>query len=305
MRWPTPLEQSGRTSPDSTGRRRTRAWRILTLASKRPDRMTDSLDPSARTRLEKVAVDNGFDLEQPRDGAWLALRIGEALGLQWADIDLKAGTLAVKRALERSGGDAAARRALAEARRTFHKRYRAAAPRSVERQQLREEWRELQTQRKAAATVLHTTVLKTERSARTLSLPPVVVTALKSHHARQREEGPAAGCSWPESPFVFCALIGTPVDPRHATRDFHAMRREGPARLDPFPRSAAHGRHVTARAGGRSPHDHADPRALPDQPDDEHLHARPPPAPGGRGQKDERHSRRRIRNEIPIRDSDV
>jgi site-specific recombinase XerC len=35
-----------------------------------------------------------------------------------------------------------------------------------------------------------------------------------------------AGCAWAESPFVFCTPIGTPVDPRNATRDFDAMRRE-------------------------------------------------------------------------------
>ena len=39
----------------------------------------------------------------------LGLRMGEALGLQWADIDLEAGTLPVRQALERSGGDSAAR----------------------------------------------------------------------------------------------------------------------------------------------------------------------------------------------------
>ena len=36
------------------------------------------------------------------------LRLGEALGLQWADVDLDAGTLQVRRAVQRFGGDAAA-----------------------------------------------------------------------------------------------------------------------------------------------------------------------------------------------------
>ena len=61
---------------------------------------------------------------------------------------------------------------------------------------------------RAVATVLHTAELKTERSARTLSLPPVVMAALKSHHVRQRAEWLAAGCAWPESVFVFCTPIG-------------------------------------------------------------------------------------------------
>lgn len=157
-------------------------------------------------------------------GMALGLRLGEALGLQWADVDLKAGTLAVKRALERSGGDAAVRRQLGVTRRALRRRITAAARRSAERRVLTDEWRALQADARAVATRLHLTELKTEKSARTLSLPPVVVAALKSHHVRQRAEWLAAGCAWPESVFVFCTPIGTPVDPRNATRDFHAMR---------------------------------------------------------------------------------
>lgn len=37
----------------------------------------------------------------------LGLRLGEALGLQWADVDLNKGTLTVRRALQRIGGKAA------------------------------------------------------------------------------------------------------------------------------------------------------------------------------------------------------
>jgi integrase len=33
------------------------------------------------------------------------LRLGEALGLQWADVDLELGTLRVRQQLQRSGGD--------------------------------------------------------------------------------------------------------------------------------------------------------------------------------------------------------
>ena len=37
----------------------------------------------------------------------LGLRLGEALGLRWEDVDFEAGTLSVRQSLERSGGDAA------------------------------------------------------------------------------------------------------------------------------------------------------------------------------------------------------
>jgi integrase len=42
----------------------------------------------------------------------LGLRIGEALGLRWRDVDLESGVLHVRRALQRSGGDPVARRRL-------------------------------------------------------------------------------------------------------------------------------------------------------------------------------------------------
>ena len=119
-----------------------------------------------------------------------------------------------------------ARRQLRDTQRGLRRRYLAAAPRSAERKVLRRELAALLKQRRAVGTVLHPTALKTEKSARRLSLPAVVSKALKSHHARQREEWLASGCAWPESAFVLCTPIGTPVDPRNATREFHAMRRE-------------------------------------------------------------------------------
>ena len=39
----------------------------------------------------------------------LGLRQGEALGLRWADVNFEAGTLSVRQALLRTGGDRAAR----------------------------------------------------------------------------------------------------------------------------------------------------------------------------------------------------
>jgi hypothetical protein len=228
-------------------------------------------------------------------GMALGLRLGEALGLQWPDIDLKAGTLMVKRGLERSGGDAATRRQLSAARKALAKRIRAAVPRSAERRALRKEWQSLLKQSRTVATTLHTTELKTEKSARMLSLPPVVVAALKSHHVRQRAEWLAAGCAWPESTFVFCTPIGTPVDPRKCDSRLSRHASRGEARYDPVSRSPAHGGDAPARDGRRSPHHHADPRALPDQPDDEHLHARLAGAADRSCREDEHHSERRLR----------
>jgi integrase len=53
------------------------------------------------------------------------LRLGEALGLQWADVDLEAGTLRVHQQLQRSGGDTLARRPLLTERTKLRKLLRA------------------------------------------------------------------------------------------------------------------------------------------------------------------------------------
>jgi hypothetical protein len=123
-----------------------------------------------------------------------------------------------------------------------------------------------------------------------LSLPPVVSAALKSHHARQRKEWLAAGCAWPESAFVFCTPIGTPVDPRNATREFHVMRREAGLETTRF-HDLRHTAATLLLAMG------VDPRTIMTtlghsqiSPDDEHLHARPPGAASGCRGEDERDS---------------
>lgn len=64
---------------------------------------------------------------------------------------------------------------------------------------------------------------KTERSRRTLSMPGIVLTALRSHHMRQLEEQLLACESWQESGLVFTTSKGTPLDARNVIRKFHAM----------------------------------------------------------------------------------
>jgi integrase len=54
-------------------------------------------------------------------------------------------------------------------------------------------------------------------------MPNVVVTALKAHRTRQREDRLAAGGAWEDSGLVFTSPIGTPVDPRNVTREFRVL----------------------------------------------------------------------------------
>lgn len=140
------------------------------------------------------------------------LRLGEALGLQWADVDLDAGTLQIKRAVQRFGGDAAARRPLL----TERKRLRVALkalPRTRDaqdtRRRLREELQQVRKALKPLKTTVQPTELKSVRSRRTIALPTVAVTALRTHRVRQLEARLAAGSRWNDGGFVFTSSVGT------------------------------------------------------------------------------------------------
>jgi integrase len=61
---------------------------------------------------------------------------------------------------------------------------------------------------------------KSEKSRRTLDLPPGVVAALRAHRTRQLEERLQAGPKWRDHGLVFCTRIGTPFEPRNLERTF-------------------------------------------------------------------------------------
>lgn len=64
--------------------------------------------------------------------------------------------------------------------------------------------------------------LKTRSSTRTISLPNILVLALKRHRIHQKEEQLAAGPDWRGNPdyLVFTTRIGTALEPRNIDRDF-------------------------------------------------------------------------------------
>lgn len=106
----------------------------------------------------------------------VGLRIGEALALEWADVDLKARTLTVSKQLQRIGGK------------------------------------------------LVVTHPKSHSGRRTIPLPSCAVEALKDHRLRQElQDRPLAGERWQESSFVFTTTIGTPLEPRNATKQFQEL----------------------------------------------------------------------------------
>ena len=56
--------------------------------------------------------------------------------------------------------------------------------------------------------------LKTKGSRRSLALPDEVVRALRVHHVRQLEARLAAGTEWTDGGWVFCNIVGKPMEPR-------------------------------------------------------------------------------------------
>ena len=129
----------------------------------------------------------------------------------------------MKQALERSGGDSAARRPLIVERRELRKRIEAAPKRSAERRELRARLEALHVRWRKVRATLKTTEPKSMRSRRLIRMPAVVVAALKAHRTRQLEDRLAAGGAWNDSGFVFTSPIGTALDPRNVMRVFHVL----------------------------------------------------------------------------------
>jgi integrase len=64
---------------------------------------------------------------------------------------------------------------------------------------------------------------KTERSRRTLVMPPIVTSALRAHRARQAMERLAAGERWVDNDLVFPSARGTLADGPNITHRFHRL----------------------------------------------------------------------------------
>ena len=64
---------------------------------------------------------------------------------------------------------------------------------------------------------------KTERSRRTLVMPPIVINALCAHRGRQAVERLAAGARWVDLDLVFPSERGTLADGPNVTHRFHKL----------------------------------------------------------------------------------
>jgi integrase len=138
-------------------------------------------------------------------------------------VDLDAGTLQVRRALQRFGGDGATRRPLLAAQRRIRVELKGDGVTDDRRHALQQELAAVLKKLKAIKTSLHIVEPKSARSRRSITLPAVAVTALRAHRVRQLETRLAAGGRWQEGGFVFTSGIGTPIEPRRITREFRAL----------------------------------------------------------------------------------
>jgi hypothetical protein len=216
-------------------------WRLVTVNAATmidaPRTVSREIQPLTPEHAKALLV---ASREHPLDGFLTValacgLRLGEALGLQWADVDLDAGTLQVRRAVQRFGGDAAARRPLLtertrlraalralQAERTRLRTLKATEPAEATetRARLTQELKALRAAFAHVKTSVQFTELKSVRSRRTIALPAIVITALKAHRVRQLEARLAAGGRWQDRGLVFTSAIGTPLEPRNVTRQF-------------------------------------------------------------------------------------
>jgi integrase len=64
---------------------------------------------------------------------------------------------------------------------------------------------------------------KTEKSRRTVGLPPAAIEALRAHRRRQTEDRLRLGPIWQNSDLVFTSQIGSPLDPSDVSRGFRSF----------------------------------------------------------------------------------
>jgi integrase len=129
----------------------------------------------------------------------LGLRQGEALGLRWRYVDLEAGTFIVRWQLQRL----AWRHSCADPHACGRHRHRDLCPPDCTRHA------RACPQRTGGG--LHLTELKSDKSRRTIALPPPLVAALKAHRATQLQERMTAGPAWQDGDFVWCQPNGRPI----------------------------------------------------------------------------------------------
>ena len=126
----------------------------------------------------------------------LGLRQGEALGLMWADVDLEAGTLVVRRNRLRPKWNHGCGQ-------TCGRKQAGYCPSRV-------------AARSATAGT------KSRAGRRGMGLPDPLIVLLRAHKTRQDDDRRAACDLWQETGYVFTTAVGLPINP---STDYHAWKR--------------------------------------------------------------------------------
>lgn len=129
----------------------------------------------------------------------LGLRQGEALGMRWRYVDLDAETLTVRWQLQR-----------------FAWRHGCPDPHTCGKDRHSDNCppgciRHARACPQRTGGGLHLTELKSDKSRRTIVIPPQLVAALKAHRDAQLQERMAAGSAWHDGDFVWCQTNGRPI----------------------------------------------------------------------------------------------
>ncbi|MBV9095971.1 MAG: site-specific integrase [Streptosporangiaceae bacterium] len=183
------------------------AWNVATLVDA-PAASQDEIEPLT---LEEALRIIRLSTTRRNGTRWsialaLGLRQGEALGLRWQHVDLAAGTLVVRWQLQRLAW-----------------RHGCPAPYACARDHHRDDCppycaRHARSCPRRSGGGLQLTELKSDKSRRTIALPPQLAAALKAHRAAQLQERMTAGSAWHDGGFVWCQASGRPIDP-HADWD--------------------------------------------------------------------------------------
>lgn len=172
-----------------------------------PIQDADEVEPLTNSEAKRVlaAARQGRNAARWAIGLALGLRQGEALGLQWPDVDLDDGTLRIRRQLQRltwqhGCGDSS----------------RCAHPRTGK------------ANRGTDCPLRHdgglvTAQPKSKAGRRLIVLPAPLAAELREHQQAQLAERAAAGSLWRDERWVFATEVGAPIDPRKDYQDWVAL----------------------------------------------------------------------------------
>lgn len=158
----------------------------------------EEVEPYTVAEVQKILGAAGTTRNSTRWAIALALglRQGEALGLTWADVDLEAGTLVVRR-------------------NRLRPKWRHGCRSDCGRKQAGYCPSRVPARPETAGT-------KSRAGKRGMGLPDPLIALLRAHKVMQDGDRQAACDLWQESGYVFTTAVGLPINP---STDYHAWKR--------------------------------------------------------------------------------